>query len=57
MSAFDNYLKDDIVHSIKEYVSDLKENKPDLQYNEIIKEVMEAVSYGLEKSFWEIENK
>ena len=56
MSAFDNNLKDDIVDSINNYVSDLKEHNPLLQYNEILHEVMEAVTYGIEKAIYNIEN-
>ena len=56
MSAFGNYLKDDIVDSIKNFVSDKKEDNPEIQINQLVKEVMEAVSYGLESSIYKIEN-
>lgn len=56
MSAFDNYLKDDIVDSIVNYVSDLKERNPTMQYNEVLHELMETISYGIEKSIYTIEN-
>ena len=56
MSAFGNYLKDDIVSSIKNFIEDKKQQQPDIQINELIKETMEAVNYGLEHAIWEIEN-
>lgn len=56
MSAFGNYYKDDLVDSIKNLIENKKDNNPDIQFNELIKEVMEVVSYGIEKGFWEIEN-
>ena len=57
MSAFGNYKKDEVYTSIKEFVEDLKLNNPEVQINEIIKEVMEAVTLGLENSIYNIENK
>lgn len=56
MSAFGNYLKDDIVASIKAFIEEKKQQQPDIQINELIKETMEAVNYGLEHAIWEIEN-
>jgi len=56
MSAFGNYLKDDIVSSIKNFIEEKKQQQPDIQINELIKDTMEAVNYGLEHAIWEIEN-
>jgi hypothetical protein len=56
MSAFENYLKDDIVSSIKNYIEEKKQQQPEIQINELIRETMEAVNYGLEHAIWEIEN-
>ena len=56
MSAFGNYIKDDIVYSIKNFIEEKKQQQPDIQINELIKETMEAVNYGLEHAIWEIEN-
>jgi len=56
MSAFGNYIKDDIVSSIKNFIEEKKQQQPDIQINELIKETMEAVNYGLEHAIWEIEN-
>lgn len=56
MSAFGNYLKDDIVSSIKNFIEDKKQQQADIQINELIKETMEAANYGLEHAIWEIEN-
>ena len=56
MSAFGNYTKDDIVASIKTFIEEKKQQQPDIQINELIKETMEAVNYGLEHAIWEIEN-
>ncbi len=56
MSAFGNYIKDDIVASIKTFIEGKKQQQPDIQINELIKETMEAVNYGLEHAIWEIEN-
>jgi hypothetical protein len=56
MSAFGNDIKDEIVSSIKNFVEDKKSKNPTIQINELIKEVMEAVGYGLENAIWDIEN-
>lgn len=56
MSAFDNYIKDNIVDSIKNFIEDRKEKEPNIQINMIVSEVMEAVSYGICLSIWDIEN-
>jgi hypothetical protein len=56
MSAFENYIKDDIVASIKIFIMEKKQQQPNIQINELIKETMEAVNYGLEHAIWEIEN-
>lgn len=56
MSAFGNYIKDDIVASIKTFIEEKKQQQPDIQINELIREIMEAVNYGLEHAIWEIEN-
>jgi hypothetical protein len=56
MSAFDNNIKDEIVDSIKNFIEEKKEQQPTIQINELIKEVMEAVSVGLERGIWYIEN-
>ena len=56
MSAFGNYTKDDIVASIKTFIEEKKQQQPDIQINELIKETIEAVNYGLEHAIWEIEN-
>lgn len=56
MSAFDNNTKDDIVDSIRAFIQEKKEQQPDIQINELIKETMEAVNYGLERAIWDIEN-
>lgn len=56
MSAFGNYEKDYISESIINFIRYKIEKKQDIQINELVKEVMEAVNYGLEVSIWEIEN-
>ena len=56
MSAFGNYIKDDIADSIKTFIEEKKQQQPEIQINELIKEIMEAVSYGLEHAIWNIEN-
>lgn len=57
MSAFDNYIKDDIVDSIKRFIESKKQENPSIQINELLDETMEAVSHGLKGAIWEIENK
>ena len=57
MSAFGNYTKDEIVESIKKFIEDKQLENPKIQINELIKETMEAVSYGLNIAIWNIENK
>jgi hypothetical protein len=56
MSAFGDCIKDEIFLSIKNYVEYKKQQQPEIQINELIKETMEAVSYGLQNAIWEIEN-
>ena len=56
MSAFGYYQKDEIVESIKNFIEHKKDQKPDIQINELIVETMEAVSCGLERAIWNIEN-
>ena len=56
MSAFDNYIKDDIVDSIKRFVESKKQENPSIQINELFDETMEAVTHGLKGAIWEIEN-
>lgn len=56
MSAFGYYEKDNIYDSIKSFVEYKKEQNPEIQINELIKETLEAVNYGLEHAIWEIEN-
>lgn len=56
MSAFGYYQKDEIVEAIKNFIEYKKEQQPEIQINELIKETMEAVNCGLERAIWEIEN-
>jgi len=56
MSAFDNYIKDEIVSSIKTFIEEKKKGQPNIQINELIKETLEAVNYALDNAIWEIEN-
>lgn len=56
MSAFDEYHKDDIVASIKSFVCYKKEQTSNIQINDLVKEVMDAVSYGMVNSIYNIEN-
>lgn len=56
MSAFGYYEKDNIYYSIKSFVEYKKEQNPEIQINELIKETLEAVNYGLENAIWNIEN-
>lgn len=56
MSAFGYYQKDEIVEAIKNFIEYKKEQQPEIQINELIKETMEAVNYGLEHAIWDIEN-
>ena len=56
MSAFGYYQKDEIVEAIKNFIEFKKEQHPEIQINELIKETMEAVNCGLERAIWDIEN-
>lgn len=56
MSAFGNYQKDEIFEAIKSFIAEKKEQQPDIQINELIKETMEVVSYSLSSAIWYIEN-
>ena len=56
MSAFGYYQKDEIAESIKNFIEYKKEQNPEIQINELIKETVEAVNYGLEHAIWDIEN-
>lgn len=56
MSAFDYYQKDEIVEAIKNFIEYKKEQQPTIQINELVKETMEAVTYGLEHAIWNVEN-
>ena len=56
MSAFGYYQKDEIVEVIKNFIEYKKEQQPEIQINELIKETMEAVSCGLERAIWDVEN-
>ena len=56
MSAFGYYQKDEIVEAIKNFIEYKKEQQPEIQINELIKETMEAVNWGLEHTIWDIEN-
>lgn len=56
MSAFGYYQKDEIVEAIKNFIEYKKEQQPDIQINELVKETMEAVGYGLENAIWNVEN-
>ena len=56
MSAFGYYEKDNIYDSIKSFIEYKKEQNPEIQINELIKETLEAVNYGLEHAIWNVEN-
>lgn len=56
MTAFGNYSKDAIVESIKDFIKEKKESNPEIKHSEIIAEIMEVISYGLEHGIYEIEN-
>lgn len=56
MSAFDYHEKDEIVEAIKNFIKYKKEQQPTIQINELVKETMEAVTYGLEHGIWNVEN-
>ena len=57
MSTFGNYPKDEITASIQSFSEDMILENPDVKASEIVKEVMEAVSHGLEISIWNFEEK
>lgn len=56
MSTFGYYQKDEIVEAIKNFIKYKKEQQPTIQINELVKETMEAVTYGLEHGIWNVEN-
>jgi len=56
-AASEKYLKEEIVSSIQTFVKEKKQNQSWLQINELIKEVMEAVTYGIEYAIRELENR
>ncbi len=56
MSAFGNDEKDAICDSIKDYIIERHKKYPSMNISEIVKEVMEAVTYGLEHGMYELEN-
>ena len=43
------------MESIKDYI--VEKGESEFQINVIVKEVMDAVSVGLERGIWEVENK
>lgn len=54
---FDNYSKDHISDSIRDFVEELKLQDDSILMTKIVEEVFEAVSYGLQRALWNIENK
>lgn len=56
MSAFGEYHKDNIMESVMDYISFRKEQSNNIQLNEILRDIMEAVGEGLHRGVWEIEN-
>lgn len=57
MSAFNNYQKDGICEGIAEYIADQKELNPNIPVSEIIRDLMEVISYGIQFGIAKIENK
>lgn len=55
MSAFDNYEKDEVVDAIKNLVKD--QNNKGKSPREIVKTVMEVVTYGLDVALYDLKDK
>lgn len=45
-----------LLKQLKTSLNTKKEQQPEIQINELIKETMEAVNCGLEHAIWDIEN-
>jgi DNA-binding FadR family transcriptional regulator len=55
MSAFNNYEKDQIVESISDYIESEKSKNPDILPSDLLRELMETISYGITIGFFKID--
>lgn len=55
MSAFGDYIKDDCFESIKNVVSHIADENPDIPMYEILEETMEIITYSLKIAFYDLE--
>jgi len=57
MGAFGNYYKDQISQSIINFYEDRTDENSNAEMSDIIKDIMEAVTYGLESIFTSDKNR
>lgn len=55
MSAFGNYEQDGIVDEVRDFIVDRKRSRPEEKISEIMKDLFDAINYGIVEGFELIE--